>query len=108
MHVLTRLAYLCFVVCRRESVKVGWKFEILWCSGTTDLTGRSELGFDENVGKIITGVGCIVVNCSFEMRSNNCFVYWPCQHGTFSLRDRGDASAREEKGPVYILERMVS
>jgi hypothetical protein len=44
---------------------------------------------------------CTVSICSFEMRSKYGFVYWPCQHGTFSLRDRGDASARQEKGPLY-------
>ena len=43
MHVLTRLAYLCFVVCRRENVKVGWKFEIL------RFQGRSIRPFEANL-----------------------------------------------------------
>jgi hypothetical protein len=44
------------------------------------------------------------LDCSFKMRSKYRFVYLPCQHGTFSLRDRGDASARKlKKGrDIYV------
>jgi hypothetical protein len=49
MHVLTRLACLYFVVCRRESVKVGWKFEILRFQGRS--IRPFEANFDNLFGK---------------------------------------------------------